>query len=151
MPSPRRLWDSCVVIGFLAGYEEIREDCELIIQAAERGEIEIVISQLTKVETAFLPGIGNSESESLIREFFGRDYIIPISVDDPVSTIARDLVRRYQGLKPPDAVQFASAILWGIPIVETTDPDLIELNEKEGSPPIAIRKPLFEGTRRLIG
>ncbi len=146
----RRLWDSCVVIGFLAGYEEIKQDCELIIQDAERGRIEIAISQITKVETAFLPGIGDTESESLIKEFFGRDYIIPISVDDPVSTISRDLVRRYPGLKPPDAIQFASAILWRIPIIETTDPDLIGLNEREGTPPIAIRKPLYEGTRPLF-
>jgi predicted nucleic acid-binding protein len=110
--------------------------------------VEIVVSEMAKVETAYLSGLPDDESEALIREFFSRDYIVPVSVDDPVSTIARGLIRKYRNgprLKPPDAIHLATAILWDIPIIHTTDPDLLRLDGREGTPVILVRKPLYEG------
>ena len=153
MPPIRRLWDSSVVIGYLAGYQDLYPECTLIIQQAERREVEILVSEMAKAETAYLAGRSDNESEDLIREFFGREYIVPVSVDDPVSTIARNLIRRYRNgpkLKPPDAIHLATAILWRVPIIETTDPDLLHVDGREGDPAITVRKPLFEGTRTLL-
>ena len=138
MPAQRRLWDSAIVLGYLAGYEELRPMCLQIIQQAQQGEVEIIVSEMAKVESAYLAGRPDAESEDLIKEFFSREYIIPVSVDDPISTIARGLVRKHRGLTPPDAIHLATAILWHVPVIETTDPDLLRLDQQEGNPPITI-------------
>ena len=150
----RRLWDSSVVIGYLAGYPETAEDCRLVIEQAERGELEILVSAMATIEVAYLAGSDDEDSELKIREFFSRDYIIPVGIDVRVASIARDLVRRHRtapNLKPPDAVHLATAIQWNVPVIETTDTDLLRLDGLEGDPPITIRRPLYEGPRRLPG
>lgn len=152
MPMPRRLWDSSVVIGYLAGQPDIAEDCENIIGQAERGELEIVVSALATIEVAYLEGMDDRASEARIRELFDRKYIVPVAIDVRVAEIARGLVRKYKigpKLKPPDAAHLATAIQWKIPLLETTDPDLLRLSGKEGNPSITIRRPLYEGPIRM--
>ena len=46
MPVSRRLWDSCVVVGYLAGYEDLKPDCPQIISLAEQGGLQIVVSAM---------------------------------------------------------------------------------------------------------
>ena len=100
-------------------------------------------------------GVSDTISETLIQEFFSRDYIIPVSIDSPVTAIARRLVRTYRStdtkLKPLDATHLATAIHVGVPLIETTDPDLLRLDGLEGSPPIRIRKPASQMGLRLLG
>ena len=96
MPLTRRLWDSSVVIGYLAGYESLKVQCQQIISQAERGEIEIVVSAMATIEAAYLEGYYESDSENRIREFFGRDYIVPVAIDAPVAATARILIRKYR-------------------------------------------------------
>ena len=152
MPGPRRLWDSCIVIGYLAGYEELKPDCIRIIEQAHSGQIEIVVSAMATVEAAYLEGLSDEDSEALIKEFFGRDYVVPIGMDARIAEIARGLIRKYRNrLKPPDAAHLATAIQWHIPLIETTDPDLLRLDKAEGNPPVTIRKPLYEGPQELPG
>ena len=155
MPPARRLWDSCIVIGYLAGYPDLRVQCEQIIGAARRGEVEIVVSALAMVETAYLTGQSDTDAEARIREFFGRDYVVPVQIDAPVASIARDLIRRHRNvrkIKPEDATHLATAMQWRIPIIETTDDDLLRFDKVEGSPLITVRHPLYEGgeTRSLF-
>ena len=154
MPLPRRLWDSCVIIDYLAGSARVAEACSRIITQAEKGEIEIVVSTIATIEVAYLQGYDDQDSEARIRELFGRDYIIPISIDARVASEARKLVRKYRSstnLKPPDAAHLATAIQWEIPVIETTDPDLLKLDGLEGTPPITIRPPLYEGPMLMPG
>lgn len=154
MPASRRLWDSSVVIGYLAGDQRLNPVCPQIIQQAEGGETEILVSQMAVVETAYLRGLSDEDSERLIREFFGRDYIIPVNLDGPVSLIAQSLVRKYRnnpGIKPPDAVHLASAIFWQIPVLETVDQPLTRFDQREGSPPISVRFPRYDGRQRIPG
>ena len=154
MPGPRRLWDSCIVIGYLAGYEDLKPDCPLIIDQAERGQLEIVVSVIATIEVAYLQGYSDPASEAKINEFFGRDYIVPVGINTHISPIARGLIRKYRNearIEPADAVHLATAIQWKIPLIETTDPDLLRLNGREGDPPIRIRKPQYEGPLQLPG
>lgn len=154
MPGQRRLWDSSVVIGYLGGQVDIAVACSNIISRAEQGEAEIVVSVLATIEVAYLSGVDDQTSERLIREFFSRAYIIPVATDMRTASIARHLVRKYRGqpsLKPADATHLATAIQWRIPVLETTDPDLLRLDGAEGAPPITIRRPLQEGNLRLFG
>ena len=154
MPASRRLWDSSVVIGYLAGDQRLYPACAQIIQQAERNETEILVSQMAVVETAYLKGQSDADSERLIREFFSREYVIPVNVDGPVSAIAQGLIRKYRsnpGIKPPDAVHLATAILWQIPVVETADGPLRRFNRLEGSPLVSVRFPLYDGRQRIPG
>ena len=156
MAVPRRVWDSCIVIGYLAGYDELKPDCLQIIEQAGRGELEIVVSAFTPIEVAYLQGYSDDDSESKIKEFFSRNYIILAAIDVPIAEIARKLIRKYQNahgyrIRPLDAAHLALAIQWKVPILETTDTDLLRLNELEGTPPVVIRKPLYEGQPRLMG
>jgi len=148
MPVPRRLWDSNLVLSYLSGDTQAQPDCDLIIEQAKNGQLELVVSTIALAEVAFLQGLSDSDSEAKIQEFFSRDYIIPASYDITVARMARRLIRTYRpNFKPPDAVHMATALLWRIPILETTDPDLLRLDRKEGNPPLIIRKPKYEGSQ----
>jgi predicted nucleic acid-binding protein len=163
---PERLWDSSVVLAYLGGFLKAKTVCDLILQQGERDELLLHVSTMAQSEVAFLPGYSDAESEDKVKEFFSRKYIKTILFDILVARESRRLIRKYRssenysqsilcsncnrmiykGLKPPDAVHLASALLWNIPILETYDPHLLKLNGKEGTPPIIIREPLYEGT-----
>lgn len=95
------------------------------------------------------------EAELMIREFFGRDYIIRAALDAAIAQRARSLVRRYKNapkLKPLDAVHIATALHHNIPLLETYDDDMIKVSEREGdNPPLVIRKPTYEGALPFAG
>lgn len=155
MPTPRRLWDSCTVIGYLAGETALAEQCSQIITQAEVGDLEILVSVMATIETSYLKGLDDQVAEAMIKEFFSRRYIIPVTIDVRTAAITRELVRKYRDepnkIKPPDAVHLATAIQWEIPVIETTDPDLLQLDRQEGDPLITIRKPMYEGAKRFPG
>lgn len=153
MAIPRRLWDSCVILGYLSGQKDIKTDCEQIIQQCERGELEIATSTLAQAEVAYIQGLSPQESEALILDFFSRKYVIPIAFDIAVARTARRLIRAYKNhkLKPADAVHIATAIQWNLPIIETMDPGLLALSKKEGNPSLIIRRPRYEGPAKLLG
>lgn len=156
MAVPRRVWDSCIVIGYLAGDDDLKPDCLQIIEQAQRGELEIMVSALATIEVAYLKGYSDADSEAKIQEFFSRNYVIHVAIDMPIAEIARKLIRKYHNaygykIRPPDAAHLALAIQWKVPILETTDPDLLRLNGMEGTPPVVIRKPSYEGQPRLMG
>ena len=141
MPGPRRLWCSCVIIGYLAGEDALKEVCPRIIEQAARGEAEIIVSTVAMAEVAYLKGMDVDDSERRIQEFFARDYVVPVAVDPTVARTARRHIREY-ALKPLDAIHLATAAVWRIPTLETTDPDLLNLSRQVGNPLITIRRPL---------
>ena len=108
------------------------------------------MSTIAQAEVAYLEGLPPEESEARIREFFSRDYVVTAAFDTPVARIARRFIRAHS-LRPPDAIHLATADLWHIPILETTDDDLLRLNGQVGNPPITIRRPLYEGPQKLTG
>ena len=153
MPPLRRLWDSCVVIGYLAGDQRIYPVCCQIIRQAEQGEIEILVSQLAKSECAFIKGETDERSEQLIREFFGRDYIVSVNIDDAISSISRRLIRTYREdprIKPLDAIHLATAIQWKIPILETIDGPFARFDQLEGNPTVSVRWPQYDGQQQFF-
>ena len=146
MALPRRLWCSSVVLAYLSGSDLVRPDCDLIIQQAQRGELEIAVSILAEAEVAYLEGASAEESEARIQEFFSRAYVIPIALDRPLAAVTRRIVRARRGIRAADAVHLATCELWKIPVLETTDGDLLRLDGRVGNPPIRIQRPRFQGT-----
>ena len=150
MPPQRRLWDANVVLDYLSGNEKVQPDCGLIIQRAERGEVEIVVSTIAEAEVAFLPGFSAHDAESKILEFFSRNYVITAAFDSPIARIARRLIRQYRLQDPSDAVHWATAIRWQVPVLETNDSHLLDVSGKEGNPPVVTQRPTYQGTLSLF-
>jgi len=150
LATPRRLWCSCTIIDYLKGEARAAEHCDAILAQAERGELEIVVSALAAAEVAKVND-ASDEAEELISEFFSRFYVVVANVDVRVAREARRIVRTY-GLKPLDAVHFATALVHGIGVLETYDDEMIrKLDRKEGDPRVTVRMPLYEGTARIPG
>ncbi len=62
---------------------------------AEKGNIEIVISALTYVE--FCPG--NDQNDKLLDDYLKRSSFIFVNVNRVIAATARNLVKKYQGLR----------------------------------------------------
>jgi predicted nucleic acid-binding protein len=151
MALPRRLWCSCTIIDFLKGEERARP-CIDIIRQCERRQLEIVVSALAMAEVAKLDSPAE-EAERRIKEFFSRDYLIAIPVDQRVAEMARSLVQQHSGLHGPDAVHVATALVYGVPVVETFDDRLLRLDIAESVAGLTVRLPLYDGgeQRTLTG
>ena len=139
--SPKRVsWDACAWIAYI-GKEQIRDAKGLvtedryklgrvILEAAEKGAIEIAISALCFAEVAKNPS-GAPADEDLIAAFFEHDYILPVPLDKQVGVEARKLLRAgYSKLKPPDAVHVATAIVANVDEMHTYDDKLLALDGK---------------------
>ncbi|HLG68916.1 MAG TPA: PIN domain-containing protein [Chloroflexota bacterium] len=133
----------------MAGTARANPVCNQIIQQAERGQTQIVVSTLALAEVAKIDGLQDSQAEDKIKEFFDRHYVIPAAVDIAVADIARYLVRKYTiapKLRPMDAIHIATAMLYRVPVLETFDSDLWKVSGQEGDPPILIQTPTYVGT-----
>lgn len=149
----RYYWDSCVFISYLenepARAPIIHAHWE---RAAQRGDIQILTSAITKVEVAYLQTEKINRTLSLtelqrIDDMWDNPLVLMVEASDPVMLIARGLVRdamaQGQTIKPYDATQLASAI-WvhrntPDPIVEfyTYDARLYRMSAVAGFPILA--------------
>jgi predicted nucleic acid-binding protein len=141
MPNESRVyWDNCA---FIDRIEAVRADrlpvLRAITGAGERGELAIVTSVLSMAEVVKLKDLKTADhatKEALIKSFFENDYIHLRAVDPRTSGLARRIVRDH-GLKPPDAIHIATAILSKTEIVHTCDDDkMTPLNGKIKYPEI---------------
>ena len=138
MPEPTRLyWDACAWIAYIqkempgpgSSVTESRyEMCRETLHRAEKGEVEIATSAFTLAEVCKVGADAASPAMNL-SAFFDRPYILLIPVDKQVGTQAQSLqLAKIAGLKPPDAVHLASALVWNIPMFQTFDAKLLNLN-----------------------
>lgn len=120
MPKSKRVyWDACAWIAFIAeeksipikggGLENRYLMCLETLEAARKGQYEIVTSAFTLAEVCKSPEVVNSPLDNL-SSFFEKSYILIVPVDLSIgrraqSMQASGLIR----LKPPDAVHLASA------------------------------------------
>lgn len=145
MPSrlDQRYWDSDPCLAYLQQEPGKVEDCETVIEVAEAGTLEIVVSALTLVEVLMLRGRAPipPDAAETVRQFFRRSYFLVVDVDRFIAEHSRELVWRY-GIKPKDAVHVASALSLGVPYLDTFDHDLIARSGTVGGdPPLLICRP----------
>ena len=138
--SPNRVaWDSCTWIAHIQ-QEKIRgsdgktivEDrgamCRPVLDAAERGIIEIVISAITLVEVIARNRSAGIDDQT-VRDYFDNDYILIVNVDKQLGDFARRLMfAGHPGLKPPDAIHLATACIANVRELHTFDERLLRLD-----------------------
>jgi predicted nucleic acid-binding protein len=154
--SSRVCWDACSWIALIQR-EQIKDSSGRIVEnryalarpvidRAEKGAVEIVTSGLCLVEV-------NKPSPSTTREqiaaYFDNDYILLVPVDRLVGTRARSLMfAAYPGLKPPDAIHLATALIANAEELHTFDTKLLSLDGrlvKADGTPLKICRPGFGG------
>lgn len=117
--------------------------CRQVLRQAESGTLEIVTSAFTLAEVC-KKGDVRSGAENL-PAFFDQDYILLVSVDDQIGRRAQALQQAgLSGLKPPDAVHLASALIANVSAFHTFDQKLLNLDGKlvsKHGQPLAITRP----------
>lgn len=166
MAKPRRYcWDSCTWISLILDESIVASDgniedrgiaCRHIIDQASRGTVEIATSTLSITEVCKHPNSDMDDDQ--LSDFFRNEYILLASVDRHVATYARSLMRKkLSGLKPPDAIHLATAVVSRSLEFHTFDERLLKLDGRiEGldGEPLKVCKPhqpprtLFSGMRQ---
>jgi predicted nucleic acid-binding protein len=138
--SPKRIsWDSCTWIALIQKEKIPGEDGKVedryalarsVIDLADEGKIEIATSGLCLAEVCKNPPDAKSADDK-IAPFFEHAYILIVAVDTEVGTTARRLMMaKHPGLKPPDAIHLATAIVADVDEMHTFDVKLLALDEK---------------------
>ena len=140
--SPRRVyWDACVWIALIQrekisiGVSDRDTLCRTVIAEAKKNKVEILTSTLSLVEVCRSPGIQATPDDQL-GAFFENDYVLLMNVDRLVGELARQLMSAgHTGLKPPDAIHLASAVIGIVAEFHTFDgegkkPGLLQLDGK---------------------
>lgn len=137
-----RYWDSNIWLGILNAEPDKLVACTNLLERARDGEFIIVSSAITLAEVIRMRGTSiklDREKDQIMRDFFKREYISIRNVDRLTAELARELVWKYRDivtdktkeLKPWDAIHMATALRLDIPLLNTYDPDLLQLNGKE--------------------
>ena len=142
MSVDKRYWDSSSFLTWL-NREDEWEECEPVLKAAEDGKILLFTSALTLTEVIKLKGRSplDRSKQAAIKAFFDQPYIDVRDVDRFIAEEARALMWDHTHLRSRDAIHLATAVLMGIPRVESLDGDFLRLDGKIGQPPIKIAKP----------
>lgn len=128
-----RYWDSVVWLGILNEEEGKLAVCTQLLQQAQDGDARLVCSAITLTEVVHIQGgyaFMNPDKEAIISAYFTHEYIKIRSVDRRHAEKARELVWRYHdiGLRPKDAIHAATAMIANVDVLNTYDPDLLQLD-----------------------
>lgn len=139
MATLRYAWDSCTWIAMIIQEKASLPDgtvkdravpCNHVIGLAARKQAEIATSGLALAEVCKHAEVGAFDSDTL-SDFFRNDYILVVSCDRNVGTRARELMQAgHSGLKPPDAVHLATALIANVIEFHTFDQKLLNLDGK---------------------
>ena len=139
MPKPKRIyWDACAWIAFIAeeksvplkggGTENRYAMCLATLEAARKGQYEIVTSAFTLAEVCKNPQVVVSPIDNL-PSFFEKSYILIVPVDLSIGRRAQAMqASGLIKLKPPDAVHLASAQRAKVLELHTFDDKILALD-----------------------
>lgn len=154
MAKPRRVaWDACTWIATIiqekvplkgGGVEDRAIPCNHVIELAARRQVEIATSGLSLAEVCRDDEVKREDGD-VLADFFRNEYILIVPVDRYVGTLARELMQAgHPGLRPPDAVHLATAVVANADEFHTFDSALLKLDGKIAKPSggtLSIKKP----------
>ena len=170
MPKYKRCyWDASTWIALLSNLQtnqaiEQRWHCKQLFQEAIDGEIQLLTSAITITEVlrgetqadAYTPSVPIDIKEQ-IDALFNEPYIVLVPLDPARAQEARDLRWKHSWLRTVDAIHIASAIYAQADVLHTYDGSggrsrrMLQLDGQEGSPPLPIKVPFWEGQATLSG
>jgi len=110
--------------------EDRARPCNHVIDLAQRNQVEIATSGLSLAEVCKSDGV-KQHDDDVLSDFFRNSYILVVPVDRYVGTLAREYMQAgYAGLKPPDAVHLATAVVAQVAELHTFDDKLLKLDQK---------------------
>lgn len=116
------------------GIEDRATPCNHVIELARTKRAEIATSGLSLAEVCKHKDVKAFDGDTLT-DFFRNDYILIVAVDRYVGTLARELMQGgHGGLKPPDAVHLATALIAHAAQFHTYDDTLLKLDGKLQKP-----------------
>ena len=122
------------LLGILKEEPNKVEPCTQLLNEAKNGDFRIVTSAITLAEVVHLRDFNRltPEKEAKIKAFFEHDFIIIRNVDRRTAEKARELMWRYhdQKLRHQDAIHAATASLANVDVLNTYDPDLLNLDDQ---------------------
>lgn len=128
--SKRYSWDACTWIAMIVQEQAKLKDgstenraklCNHIIDLASKKQVEIATSGLSLAEVCKHEDVKIQDGDTL-SDFFRNEYILIVPVDRHVGTLARQYMQAgHAGLKPPDAVHLATAIVADVSEFHTFD------------------------------
>lgn len=135
-------WDSDAFLGWFKDETGKAEQCDGVIQRAERGEVLIVTSTLTLAEVLWMRGEKrvSKENAEKVQKFFRRSYIRLYNVTRKIAENAQTLVWDH-GIKPKDAIHVSTALNLKVDALETFDEHLLKKSGQVGDPLLKIRQP----------
>ena len=136
-------WDTDAFLGWFQQEAGKVNLCAGTIERAETGEVLIVTSALTIAEVLWkrnAPRLTKDKAE-ILRKFFRRSYIRVWNINRTIAETAQDVVWNHD-IHPKDALHVATALVVGVPTLETFDDGLIAKSGCCGSPPLIIRQPI---------
>lgn len=148
MPKPRYYWDAGPFIAHLMD-EQRPDPTELggareVLAIVDAGEAYLLTSSLTTVEVL------NREGDGTVRErfekLFERVHYRRIDTSLPIHQRAAEL-REQIGLKTPDAIHLATAVVWQADEFHTFDGRILGLNGRLELGELRICKPSAEQKR----
>lgn len=147
----RRYWDSSCFLTLLNG-EEGAEDCENILNEAKEEKTLLYVSPVVQVEVIRPRGSPRPtpvKTRTQVQSFFENDYVKWRIIDRDIANSAQNLCWDYN-LHPRDALHLAVALDLQCDLLETYDPDLLNLNGQIPNVSLDIQKPRWEGQPGLF-
>lgn len=139
MATPRYAWDSCAWIAMIiqeqaplkeGGVEDRAKLCNHVIDLAAKKQLEIATSGLALAEVCKHDEVKAVDGDDL-SDFFRNEYILVVAADRHVGTLARKFMQSgYAGLRPPDAIHLATAVVANAQALHTFDKKLLALDGK---------------------
>ena len=140
--------DADVFIGWFNEEDDKVKACRGLVDASEKGEVQIITSALTLTEVIKIKGkqpLPQSKEET-IKGFFEREFVSIVNVDRRTAEFARDLIWHYPHLNPKDSIHVATASMTeDVDVLYTFDDDLLRLNGQLGEPSLRISIPDIPG------
>ena len=137
--------DSNFYLDYLQGDRPYHDALKAVLDAWQIGEVQVATSALTLTEVLYVkrPNVEervvmNRSREGdiidLFRQYGSRHFRL-IELDRTIGEAARELFWE-KGIQPKDAVHIASALRARIPVLFTSDGQLVSLSEQVGGQPL---------------
>lgn len=126
-PADIRYWDACAFLGYFREEKDIVGGCADVLEAADRGQVQLVTSSLTIAEVLHIKGEKALEKQrrETVELFFMKPLVAVRAVTRRDAELAQALYWDHR-IKPKDAIHVATALRAGIEVFETKDQGLLK-------------------------